>query len=299
MSNTEYGAGPPPSQAVPQWPHRPVYLCAHPAVKTREYKPGEPLPLGVPVDFETELFKGKFFCRLKPIDPHPEDAAGHKEYFEGKKRHYQWIVQGQFKEELNFSDLVIGDFYERPFLGIPKGFIMKLYQKFMETMTPGVIMDLTSDSPKVLAAFGSCQTLRVDHPGQEPDIGSGDRIVENTTLLFGKDKKFSSESKRRSYLSKPKNSSKYTTNVDYVYTAEMYDHAMCIGSYYQHALGVKLDMVKILNGQPMGFAMFTRRDKRLLYKFPVWHERLLEEMAREQDSKGIVIHMRNSTTSSV
>eukprot|EP00980_Cylindrotheca_fusiformis_P014214 scaffold3741_cov127-Cylindrotheca_fusiformis.AAC.6 len=285
MGITKIGSGPPPSQAVPQWPHRPAYICAHPEVKTPEHSQGEPLPLGVPVEFETDLFKGKFFCRLKPIDPHPDDATGHKEYFEGKKRHYQWIVQGRFKEEMKFSDILIGDYYEKPFKGIPKGPFMKLYQKFMETLNPGVIMDLTSDSPKILAAFGSCQTLRVDHPGQEPDICSGEKLVENTTLLFGKDKKFSSESKRRSYLSKPKNSSKYTTNLDYVYTTEMYDHAICIGSYYQHAMGIKVDMVNIMNGQPLGFSMFTRGDKRLIYKFPVWHERLLEDMEQTEEKE--------------
>jgi hypothetical protein len=78
--------------------HRPAYhFCAHPDVKTAAYEAGEPLPLGVPIEFETDLFRGNFFCRLKPIGPHPDDT-GHKEYFEGKKRLYQVIVQGQFKE---------------------------------------------------------------------------------------------------------------------------------------------------------------------------------------------------------
>lgn len=275
--------GPPPAQAVPQWPHRPAYFCAHPDVKTTEYEAGQPLPLGIPIAFETDLFKGKVFCRLKAIEPLPEDADGHKEYFEGKKRHYQFIVQGQFKEEIKISDIVLGDYYEKPFVGVPKGAIMKLYQRFMEAISPGVIMDMTSETPKILAAFGSCQTLRVDHPGQAPDIALG-KVVENTTLLFGKEK-FKSESKRRGYLCKPKNSSKHTTNPDHVYTVELYDHTMCFGSYHQHVMGTKFDMTKTMNGQPLAFAMFKKDDERIFCKFPVWHERLLEEMENGEEEK--------------
>jgi hypothetical protein len=97
-------------------------------------------------------------------------------------------------------------------------------------------MDMTSDSPKILASFGSCQTLRVDRKGHEPDIGSG-KVEESTTLLFGKEK-FTSEQKRRSDLPKPKNASKYTTDLEHIYTIELYDYAMCFGSYYHHAMGV-------------------------------------------------------------
>jgi hypothetical protein len=59
---------------------------------------------------------------------------------------------------------------------------MRLYQKFMETISPGVIMDMTSDAPKILASFWSCQTVRVDHKGQEPDISSGKVEVQHYCL---------------------------------------------------------------------------------------------------------------------
>jgi hypothetical protein len=45
-------------------------------------------------------------------------------------------------------------------------------------------------------------------------------------------------------------------------------------------MGVKVDMTKTMNGQPLAFGIFTR-DERIICKFPVWHERLLEEMEKQ------------------
>jgi len=275
-------SGPPPSHPPEQWPNRPVYFCAHPKVETKGYEAGESLPLGLPIEFESDLFQGRVFLRLKPIQSHPNDQ-GHAEYFDGKKRLYQLIVQGKFKEEFQLSNIMLGDFYEKPFNNVPRGFIMRIYEKFMERISPGIILKLTSDPPVILTAFGSCQTMSIDHAGQEPDISAG-LVEENTSLLFGEEK-FSSSSKRRKYLSRYANSSKHTVNPEHVYTIELYDHAICFGSYYQHAVGLKIDMVAILNGQPLSVAMFTR-DERMMYKFPLWHERLCKDMESESQEGG-------------
>ena len=267
------------------------------------------MPLDDFIDFETELFVGTMICRIKPIPPttssleddndsgHGQDTSNksevsHKEYFHNKNRHYQFVVQGHFRKSIPLSDIAMGDFYQRPFLGIPKGPIMRMYQRFMETISPGLIMDMTSDNPKVLAAFGSAQTMRVDHVGEEPDLTQKsilNGLQDNTMLLFGEKppKKGieTSSSKRRAYLSKPKNASKYSTNPEHVYTIELYDHTMCFGSYYQHAMGTKFDMTKTMNAQPLAFAIFHKHDQAVICKFPIWHERLLEEMKASEEEK--------------
>ncbi|KAL3926179.1 MAG: hypothetical protein SGBAC_013576 [Bacillariaceae sp.] len=290
------GAGPLPSTDPSKWPQRPAYFCAHPDVHTKDHEAGAPLPLGEFVEFETDLFVGKMLCRLKPFPPTSaaEEQAeqansakmeSHKDYFHNKKRHYQFVVQGHFRKAIPLSDLVLGDFYERPFLGIPKGTIMRMYQKFMEALSPGMEMDMTSDTPKIFTAFGSAQTMHVSMPGQEPDLAKPEvlnNLQDDTKLLFGEKppKKgiVASPSKRRTYLSKPKNASKYSTDPEHVYTVELYDHTMCFGSYQHHVMGVKADMAKTLNAQPLAFAIFTKHDQSVVCKFPVWHERLLEEM---------------------
>ena len=45
-----------------------------------------------------------------------------------------------------------------------------------------------------------------------------------------------------------------------------------------HVLGMTVDMVKSMNGQPLAMAMFTRDDKEIIYKLNFWHEKLLLEM---------------------
>jgi len=303
MSATDTDAAPIPSLHVSQWPHRPAYFCAHPDVDTKDFEKGAPLPLGRLVEFETDLFVGRMLFRLKPIPPtevvsNECDAdeknqkvveKAQEDYFEGKKRNYQFVIQGRFRKEIPISNLVIGDFYTKPMVGIPKGIMMRMYQRFMETINPGVIMDMTSDTPKALGPFGSAQTLRVDIPGQEPDLSQTtaiNNLKDNTKLLFEnpivKKKGFNdiemSTSKRRSWLSNPKNSCNHSTNPEHVYTVELYDHTMCFGSYNQHAMGMKIDMTKTMNGQPLSIGIFTYDDQKIVCKFPIWHERLLAEM---------------------
>jgi len=280
-------SGPLPPKKCSEWSSRPIYFCSHPKVQMKDYKPGGALPFGVPLEFESDLFTGRVFLRLRPIESHPDDKANHTSYFEGKKRFWQIIIQGQFKQEINMSDLMLGDFYEKPFHGIPKGYIMQLYQKFMEALSPGIIMDMISDRPKILTSFGSAQIMRIDLPGNEPKItGVIDNVQENTSLILGEGfASPKSAKKRRKYLSNPKNSSKYRVNPGHVYTLELYDHSMNFGTYHQHIMGgAKIDMVDSMNGQALALCLFTR-DQRLIWKFPIWHERLIEDIEKKKGAK--------------
>ncbi|KAL7448459.1 hypothetical protein ACHAWC_001763, partial [Mediolabrus comicus] len=105
------------------------------------------------------------------------------QYFSGKKRLYQLVIQGQFKtNDLTFSDVVLGDVYDKPLKGVPNGRIGKVIKRFVEAISPGIIFDIFHDKqPKVLAPIGNCQTLSVDLPGNEPSDFND--ISENTTLL--------------------------------------------------------------------------------------------------------------------
>ena len=179
------------------------------------------------------------------------------------------------------SDIMIGDYYEKPLLGVSKGAFMKLYQKIMKALTPSIIIDMASNAPKILTAFGGSQIMRVNLPGNELDItGAIGNVQEDTSLLLRKDHSLSSNiQKRRNYLSKPKNSSQYTVNPAHVYTVEMYDHSMNFETYHKYTMGGKIDSVNSMNGQVLAFCLFSR-DKRVVWKFPLWHEKLLEEMKK-------------------
>mmetsp|Transcript_7927 Transcript_7927/g.12139 ORF Transcript_7927/g.12139 Transcript_7927/m.12139 type:complete len:282 (+) Transcript_7927:236-1081(+) len=274
------GQGSIPAQPCSEWKYNPIYVSAHPEVTTKAYKPGESLPLGKVIEFETEIFVGKALIRIRGIPSEtPEDDEA---YFDGKKRLFQLSVQGKFKENINLGELVMGDFYEKPMKNIPKGPIMKIYQKLMESITPGIVMDLISDKPKVLANFGNIQTLRVDLPGKEPDISVLNSIKEDTSLLITDTKDVLSTPKRRKYLGKLKNSSKYITNSNHVYTFEAYDQGIDLAGYCQKMPFYTIDFVNSQNGQALALASFTR-NRRPVFKFLIWHERLIRDIIRQQE----------------
>ena len=76
-------------------------------------------------------------------------------------------------------------------------------------------MDLSSDSPKVLAPLaGTVQAMSIDSPGNEPDITLD--IEENVVSSLGKS--FSTPAKRQKILSNPKYASNYEFNTNDVYT---------------------------------------------------------------------------------
>ncbi|KAL7526548.1 hypothetical protein ACHAXR_001535 [Thalassiosira sp. AJA248-18] len=268
---TDIDALPHPSK----WPHRPIYLVADDRVKVNGFEAGQPLPLGKHVDFETDLFKGRFFLRLRHVKPHDEDSDKSAAYFDGKKRFYQLVIQGKFKDgNLTFSDVVVGDVYERQLKGVPHGKLGRLMKRFVESISPGIIFDIFDDKqPKVLAPLGGCQTVSVDLPGQEPS--NFDNLSENTTLLFGR---FASKEERKNILSRPRTAAQYKVDTEHIYTFESYDHTMDFGTFHQHFYrGFKVDLVPSLDGQSLSLGMFTRQNLICLYKFSLWHERGIEK----------------------
>lgn len=260
-----------------EWPNRPVYLAADDGVELNGRNSGvEPLPLGKPVAFETDTFKGLFYLRLRAI---PDDSKKHAAYFDATKRFYQFVVQGQFKEEgLDLSDIVLGDVYERKLKRVPHGHVGRMVKNFYEAMSPGMIFDIFDDKqPKVLAPMGGCQTMRVDLPGQEP--ADFDNLQENTALLG----KFGSREERRKVLSKPETAAEYKINTSHVYTMESYDDKMDFGTFHQHMGYTTIDMVPILDGQCLSFGIYKRKSLNRVFKLSLWHERAL---AKTADSQG-------------
>ena len=237
--STRTSALPPPEE----WQHS-VYLTADDGVQTSH--DGKGLPFGESISFETDSFKGKFFLRLRNGVSSP--------YFDGKTCLSQLVIQGQFKiDSLSFADLMLGDIYDRPLKGVPSGRSMmgKMIKRFVEGMSPGVIFDIFHDKqPMVLAPIGSCQTMRVDLPGEEPS--DFDAIKESTALLGY----LGSVDRRRKVLSKPTSAAEFKINKDHVYTFEMFDHTMDFGTFHQHLMGrMKVDLIPSLDGQSVSHSL--------------------------------------------
>jgi hypothetical protein len=252
---------------VSQWPNSPIYF--KPGRKTRCISHNEqfsPLPLGEAIEFETDLFKGKIILRLRNIfDNVPDD---HTEYFKGNKKFKNIVIQGQFKERLNMSDVWFGDVYEKP--QIMSRVTSRLVIPFFQRMVTGVVMNFSSDKDhKVLVRMaGDAETLSINAPGLEPDMTHHD-LPENVALL-GTEEEFDSVKCRRKMLIKKKIASKYEYDPKLVYTFGFSDGIL---DFVTYSLLGKVSLEKSMNGNPFSITVQTT-DQREIFRFNIFHELL-------------------------
>mmetsp|Transcript_14596 Transcript_14596/g.33526 ORF Transcript_14596/g.33526 Transcript_14596/m.33526 type:complete len:324 (-) Transcript_14596:46-1017(-) len=235
----------------------------------KRLSPGD-IPLGEKVPFDTEVFQGVFYLRLRNAPSPNEDGDSHSAYFNGSKKLYQFVTQGRFKRSgLRFSDVLLGGVFEKNLKCMPPAALLRGIRSFMETVQPGIVFNIAADKPKVLSPLGACQTMSVDLPGDEPvDFNN---ITENNALLGN----FASTGKRRKMLSKPKTAKGYKIDPNHVYTIEGYDETLDLATFHQVLFGgrMRVDLMPVLDGQSMLLGMYTRRDLECVYKFVLTHKR--------------------------
>ena len=148
---------------VESWPHRPLLICANTSASTDLNVPQYDIgacPLGKPFKFSSNLFEGKCLIRIK--DSASDDVQGDSEYFSGRKRIFQSVVQGRFKEDgLRVSDVLTGHEFARPLKNLPHPWILKTASNFIGRVAPGSLVVVHTDQPKVEAILaGTSQAVR-------------------------------------------------------------------------------------------------------------------------------------------
>lgn len=251
---------------IEDWPHRPVFVKASDETKVIGLNENDALPLGVPFEFETSLFRGRMLLRLRNATS--DDMESHSAYFLGRKRLMQTVVQGRFKKSLRFDEVYMGTLLREPLRLLPPPSIAKIIQAMISRVTPGIVMDLASEKPKIVTLYaGTTQTFSIDQPGDEPDIMAAD-LPENISILG---KMFKSPKQRKNYLSIPKKAANYHFDTDLVYTFHHYDHAMDYAKYTMKLPFYEYDMSNALGPQPMGLSAVTTTGENIFH-FDVWHE---------------------------
>lgn len=126
----------------------------------------------------------------------------------------------------------------------------KIMGALISRIAPGLILDLSSDSPKVVALLGgTAQTMSIDSPGSEPDI-TLPVIEENVAAALGKG--FDSISKRKKQLGNPKKAAAYEFNTQDVYTFHTYDDVMDYGrGTMRFPMGGERDIKPYIGHQPL------------------------------------------------
>jgi hypothetical protein len=148
---------------VETWPHRPLLICANTPVSIHLKVPHYGLgacPLGKPFKFSSDLFEGTCLIRIK--DSNSDDRNGDSEYFAGRKRIFQSVVQGRFKEEgLCVSDVLTGHEFSRPLKHLPHPWILSTASNFIGRVAPGSNVVVHTNQPLVEAILaGTSQAVR-------------------------------------------------------------------------------------------------------------------------------------------
>ena len=259
------------------WPHRPVFFEAmDDFIEMEKYKKDEPLPIGIPVEFESPSFKGRILLRL--MNGPTDEPNSHDAYFDGRRRRTQVVIQGQFKQQYSMADVYGGFSGETAPRNLPSKGVMKMVKPIMSYLAPGIVVD-TSDKPKILQPLGAMNQVCINKPGEEPDITKRD-IPENPSML-GDEFNFTGEllarmKKRQKILSRQNSAKKYTFDTDKVYTFQVYNEHTCIGSYtLNYPVVGKLHVAKIL-GQPWNIGII-KKDGSSIFRFQVLHECLYDK----------------------
>jgi hypothetical protein len=275
-----------PQQHVTDWPHRPVYLQADANTTRVLNRPAkeQALPLGVPLEIDTPLFQGRILFRFR--NAKSDDPASHEAYFgndrnekpggqqqQRHKRLMQTVVQGRFKKEINMADVYVGSVFQRPIQLVPPKSIRQVLQAVLGRTAPGIVLDLASDQPRVVSLLaGAPQMIRVDTPGNEPDVLHAHEFIENFGEAVGK--VFKSIKHRQKHMNRPDKAARYHFDPTKIYTFHSYDESMDYGTYT-----IKLPFYpnyyrldQVIGAQPMSLTAVVPSTGETVFHFNVWHE---------------------------
>lgn len=163
------------------WPQRPVMIRPTPGSTTtirgiryasdRDYKhfsgfcAGCILPINngteaegrsLVVDFESSHFVGTLLMRMRDTQPAEKDSSNeasdnnNSSYFDKRKRRFQGIVKGKFKQDLPMSECVTGQDFSRRAGKMPAKWVVSAFIKFVSTLAPQLETTIDGDNPRFL-----------------------------------------------------------------------------------------------------------------------------------------------------
>lgn len=267
-----------------EWPHFPVLVCANsdaqPDLNIPMHGRG-PVPLGKPFKFSSDLFEGTCLIRLRDVPT--DDAECDAGYFLGRRRKFQAIVQGRFKEALNVRDVLTGHEFVRPLKGLPPPWVLSAGVNLIKRLAPGANIVLHEEQPRALAILAATsQVISADMPGNEPDITSN-QIEEDVSLFGGIFKRGDvSSARRKRHLAAPIRAERYSFDTESIYTFDFYQNILDTATYSLDLGFTKLGMSRVLDGQPIQVLAKTASG-RGLWNFQIWHEKLVREDKKKKE----------------
>ena len=160
-----------------------------------------------------------------------------------------------FKKAIMRDDVWFGIVYDKKLrLAPPPPRIASIMHTLFNNLVPGIVLDLFSKDPKVLALMGSCcHTVSIDELGNEPDITSSE-LPENAFLSSNLE---SCGELRKKSLCDIRKASQYTYSTDKVYTFHNIDEVVDIANFRVRLPFASVDIAKVIGNQPISFRAVT------------------------------------------
>jgi len=259
---------------VSSWKYRPVFIQPVGDTHCPGLNEKESMPIGVPFDFETNLFKGKIMIRLRCGNCDDDEKRDAFMKASKLKIQLQIVIQGMFKKAIKMNNVWFGDIYDKKLKLTPPPRIASIMHTLFSKLAPGIILDFFSDRPKVLALLGSCcHSVSVDEFGSEPDMTALE-LPENTFMSSN----LESSKLRKKSLGDIRKASQYTYRTDKVYTFNNIDEVVDIANFRLRLPFASIDIAKIIGNQPISLRALTNAEdsQESLFFFRVWHERILK-----------------------
>uniref|UniRef100_A0A7S4AQ72 Domain of unknown function at the cortex 1 domain-containing protein n=1 Tax=Pseudo-nitzschia australis TaxID=44445 RepID=A0A7S4AQ72_9STRA len=252
--------------------------------------PGESLV----IDFESDLFEGTLFLRLRYTDgttPEPYDDS--KGYFAGVNRRYQASIRGRFKKVLPFTELHNGFRLQRQFGKLPSKWVLKSTLKVVSFFAPQLDIKLEGlDKPYSITPLGSApQCIVIDDPDATNSLdGKTEEPAEAHRSLLGVPLKAETSLQRAKMRKKAfdklyvQKSSEIVTDPTKIYTFEFLQHMLNFQDFTIEMGSVlgSLELEHMLNGQPLQILAEHVPTRGCLWSFDVWNECLWAK-AKEHD----------------
>lgn len=125
----------------------------------------EPDGRSLVIDFESKYFVGTLLMRIRDapdnVDEERRELDGKdgdnksNDYFAGKKRKFQAIVQGKFKKALPISECVTGQALDRPGGKLPAKWIVSSFIRFVSTLAPQLEVQMDGNNPRFLTPLAA------------------------------------------------------------------------------------------------------------------------------------------------
>jgi len=263
--------------AISEWKYRTIFIQPAGETKCPGVQTNQSLSLGVPIDFESELFKGKILFRFR--EGNTDDERRHLAYFESSKYKVQRqiVIQGRFKRRLKMSEMYMGDISDKKWVLSPSPRIGRMVSSIFTRLAPGLIIDIAAEKPKVLSLIGGgSHEISIDEPGYEPDM-TAPNIPENTFLSNS----IETSEARKKVLGNPKEALHFEFNPDMVYTFHSFDEVLDLANFQFKLPFLKIDIANTLGDQPISVRAVTSPNDgayETLFFFRIWHKRTVRRL---------------------